>query len=199
MVSKKGIITLTLVISHELAKPTVRRGFSFMFTLFKVKTKLQYQLEEYIEWKSRFSIISAKQHKEVLLDFIKRFNYKDIQEVTLDIIKQFRKEMLQKTTNFTTQKAMQALRCFLRYHKKQVDFNPEIIGDEGIIDLPNVDQSAKIIPMIKEKKLGRPVKNTELIRTVKRLKDIEKLTYRKIAMVVDRDVSYVYRMYHFDL
>lgn len=193
---RKGIITLTLVISRSSERLPVTRK-SFVMFLFKVKTKLQYQLEEYIEWKSRFSTRSASEHKEVILNFIEKFKFKDTKEITIDIIKEFRSELTRSTTHFSTMKAMQALRCFLRYYKKQVDFNPEAIQDEQIIDLPIVEESAIVVPM-KEKLLGRPPK-VALIKAVKELRNVKKMSFRAIAKELKKDVSQVHVWYKYDI
>ena len=63
------------------------------------------------------------------------------------------------------------------------------------VTLTIVDRKHIILPMITEKKLGRPFGNTELALKVKRLKDVENLTLRKISLVIERDVSYVHRLY----
>lgn len=173
----------------------------FVMFLFQVKTKIQYQLEEYIEWKSRFSTRSASDHKEVLVYFIKKFKYKDIKEVDLNIIKQFRLELTNTSSRYTTHKAMQALRCFSRYYKKQISYNPESIKDDQIVEIPTnlpvVEGSDSIKPM-KDKLLGRPPK-VALIKAVKELRDDKKMSFRAIARELNKDVSQVYVWYKYEI
>lgn len=198
MVRTKGIITLTLVISRTPEGLTVKRGAFVMFEIFKVKTKIQMHLEEYIDFKSKTSPHIAQNQKEILLKFIKR--YKDISEITIEDLNKYHVEMRQKVTPFTLADIMKALRAFIRFHKHQTSINPMEITDEGVkrIDFDNVERNV-IIPEMIKKIRGRPFADVALIEQIKRLRDMECLSFRKIGLAVGKDVSHVYRMYHYEL
>lgn len=195
---KKGILTLTLVISRESMEiPTVKRG-NFMFKLFKIKTKLKMQLEEYIDFKSKTSPFIAETHNKVIGDFIKSLNYKEVSEITLHDINVYHARMGAETTQYTTIGAMQALRAFMRYHKRNTNIKPDKITNEGVKELQPVVKNV-IIPQMKAKRVGRPYGSIELIKKIKRLKDREDLSFRKIGLVTGKNVSHVYKMYRYDL
>lgn len=191
---RKGIITLTLVVSRS---PVVTRG-TFVMWLFKVKTQFQLQIEEYINWKSRYSTYAAKAHSEVLKDFCRKFHYKNVSEVLLSDIQNFYEDVSTNKTTFSAVKAMEAIRAFMRYFKTLHKINPKQITNKGIIQLQAVDRNDSIQAM-SIKRPGRPFGNVELIKKVKRLRDKEGISFRKIGLVVNRDVSYVWRMYYYDL
>lgn len=199
-VAKKGIITLTLVISREFIKPTVTHGLYVMRLGFlRIKTRLEYQIDEYLTWKGKFSLLSAQTHGDVLSNFVKKFKkYKAISEITLDDIHAFYND-LNSATPFTRIKAMEAIRGFMRYFKskKQHEIDPNSITNQGVIHLQSVGKSVKITPM-NVKKLGRPA-NTVLARKVKRLRDIEGLSFRSIGKALNKDVKSIYRWYTIDL
>lgn len=191
--------TLTLVISRGYSRPSVMRGPCFMFNifnLFKVRTKIEYQVDEYINWKATKSSLSAQEHRKILDLFLASFKYKDIKEITLKQVEKFRIDTLQTKAVYSSMKAMQAVRCFLRYHSKHIDINPEAVQDNNI-DLSLVTRSAIIITMT-EKKLGRPPQ-IELIKKVKHLRDVQGLKFRTIAAEMNRGVSQIHVWYKYPL
>lgn len=121
----------------------------------------------------------------------------DIREVTLEDVRFYCNEIRSKTTPYTTAKTMQGIRCFMRHYKKTVKFNPELIKDDHIEDLPVVEESAILEPM-KSKNLGRPPK-TALIKAVKELRDNKKMTFRAIAKELTKDVSQVHVWYKYKI
>ncbi len=198
--ARKGIITFTLVIARlqESKGSSVKRGvFVFMWNIFKVKTKLEIQVEEYITFKEKSSPFIAADQKEIIGTFIKTLSHKDVAEITLEDLNAYHIKLKEETTNFTTIRAMQALRAFMRYHKRQIEVEPKQITNGGVV-LSKVEQNAIIKPMTR-KGPGRPLGDIELIKKVKRLKDKEALSFRKIGLVVGKDPSHVFKMYYYDL
>jgi len=196
MATKKGIITLTIVISRLSIKPTVRRGLYVMiFNFLKVKTKLEIQIEEYLTWKSKFSIYTAATHKDVLEDFRNSYNYKSLAEIMLSDIEDFHQKKRETTTVYSSIRAMEALRGFMGYYyrQKQHSINPKLLTNQGVARLQEVEESDTIITMKREKR-GRPL-NVELIKQVKRLRDNEGLEFRQIGRALGKDVSQVYVWY----
>jgi hypothetical protein len=193
---KKGIITLTLVISRVSGKPVVTRGLFVMLEMFKVKTKIQLQVEEYLQWKSTFSIYTAKGHREVLTEFVKKYNYKTLSDVVLDDIRDYHQSA---SSRFGAVKSMEAIRGFLSYfyRQKQHKIDPKQVTNQGVAELREVEESDSIITMRRPKR-GRPLK-IELIKQVKRLRDNEKLEFRQIGRALGKDVSQVYVWYKFKL
>lgn len=189
---KRGKITLTLVYERESESPSVRRRAFVMFKLF-IKSKIQVQIEEYLEWKARFSTSSAVSQEEILKKFLSQFKHIDISEITLDEIQAF---FNQETTNFTKARSMQALRGFMGYFwaNKLHNINPKQITDLGIVKLPPVAKYAKIEPMIK-RKVGRPP-NVPFIKEVKKLKDQGGLGFRAIARAKNCNPGSVFRAYN---
>lgn len=199
MAPKKGILTLTLVISRESARPAVRSGFCVMFKIFKVnkiKTQLELAVEEYIEFKAQ-STYMASEHKDILLNFIGKLPHKSLWEITVEDLDAFHDRMMIETTPYTTFKAMKVLRQFMRFHKHKTNIRAKEITDLGV-NLQNVEENV-IIPPMNTKRTGRPYADVELIKQIKRLKDKEKISFRKIGLAVGKDVSHVYRMYRYDL
>ena len=193
MASKKGIITLSIVISRQAIKPSIRLGF-FMFIRFKAKSKIQFQLEEYIEWKSRFSLYSAKMHNNVVKEFIKFSNLLDVREVKTDHIKKYEKYIINQITQYSFHGRMRAIRCFLRFHRRWLDFNPNYILDDGL-DLQKSLEQISIDPMTEIRKQGRPFENKDLALKIYKLRSKGDLTFRQIGTVLDKDVKTIYRLY----
>lgn len=196
--SKKGIITLTLVISRMSIKPAVTRGFYvIMFNIFRVKTKLQLQLEEYIEFKSKSSPFIAKDHQELLRAFIKEVHHTNINEITPEEIEAHHKRMLSQKTQYLTVKTMQAIRALMRFHKHDTNIVADDISNTGMADMQNVGKNVPIPPITRPKR-GRPM-NVELVKKVKILKDKGGLSYRQISKAIGKDVKNVYLMYNYDI
>ncbi len=198
--NKKGIITLTLVISRAPRRPTVMRG-SFMFGLFKIKTKLQYEIDEYIVYKASKSVFVAEQHKKVLENFTKKMTYKNVSEILLADIQNFYSKVRETTTPFTAINSMQAIRGFMAYFymKKQHNINPKQITNTGVNEwgLQNVLKNDILLPMIK-RRVGRPT-NIAFIKKVKRLVDKEGMSLRAIARAENQVPSNIHRVYHYNL
>jgi hypothetical protein len=189
-----GIISLTLVVERVSKGSTVTRG-PFVMIFFKIKTKLQYQIEEYISYKEKFSYWSALEHKKVLNDFVSRFNYTNISQIIIGDIQEVYNDIRINATPYTAKKFMQAMRGFFRYfHANKVEcLNPRLLEDGGVINLTDVGNSV-IIPMMKRQKPGKRV-NEELVRKVKFLKDQGNLSFRQIAKALRKDVKNVYTWY----
>lgn len=198
MATKKDIIILTLVISHESAKPTVRRGFCRMW--FTVKTKIKYQVEEYVNWKSKSSSLIAKDHKEILDRFIELFKYKEITEIKLEDVQFFRDEIQNTKSQYTATKSMIAIRSFLHYYRirKQISIEYKSITNEGVVWLLSRVEEKDILQPMKDKKVGRPP-HIALIKQVKVLRDEGKLSFRAIALVLKKDVSQIHVWYKYQL
>lgn len=194
---KLGIITLTLVISHEFIKPTVMRGL-FMWNVFKVKTKLECQVEEYIFWKSKFSVYIAEQQRTILRDFICTLKCKDIAEVSLDAIENYHKNL--QTTTYGKIAVMTAIRCFIRFchQKKLINIKAHLITNTGISKLQYVG-SNDTIEVMNTRKRGRPM-DIALVKRVYRLREESgepKPPFRTIALIVKKDLKSTYRLYKY--
>lgn len=202
--STKGIIALTLVISRVPDDPAVRRGICRMWNFFKVKTKLEIQVEEYIEFKAKTSPYIADDQKEIINYFIKGLRYKEVAEIKLEDLDTHHIKLQSESSPYTTVKAMQALRAFMRHHKRQTDIKPDEITNQGVT-LNNVAKNDIIQPMIRKKRVGRPL-NVAFIKEVKIMKDKAKLGFQEIANIQkERGViktanrGYIYRTYHKDI
>lgn len=199
MAKKIRYTIFTLVISRGYSRPTVMRGSCFMiniFKKFKVRTKIEYQVDEYINWKATKSVLSAQQHRQILDLFLARFKYKNIEDVTLEDTETFRVESIKMGAIHSSVKSMQAIRCFLRYHKDQIKINPEMVQDHSV-DLLPVHRTAIVVPM-KEKKLGRPAQ-VEFMKKVKYMRDVQGLKFRTIALEMNRHVSQIHYWYTYKL
>lgn len=193
---KKSIITLTLVISRESISPKVTLG-TYMFNFFRIKTKLELQVEEYVNYKAKTSPFIAVDQKEILTAFVKDLKHSNVSEITLDNLDAYHKKLITETTQYATIRSMQAIRAFMRCYRKQTQIKPDIITNQGV-KLQNVEENAIIKSMIR-KRIGRPYGDIELIKKIKRLKDKEDVPFRKIGLIVGKDVSHVYRMYRYNL
>lgn len=198
MGARKGIITLTLVISRESKSSTVRRGAFVMFNIFKIKTELELQIEEYVAHKAKTSLFISRDQKKVLMDLMKEVKHKTISEISLQELEAYHNKLLRETTQYTSIKGMEAIRAFIRYHKHRTDIKPYQVTNTGIVELQSVVENV-IIPQMKRKRTGRPYADVELIKKIKRLKDKEELSFRKIGFAVGKDVSHVHRMYRYNL
>lgn len=198
MGARKGIITLTLVISRESKSSAVRRGAFVMFNIFKVKTELELQIEEYVAHKAKTSPFIARDQKEVLTDLMKEVKHKTISEITLEELEAYHSKLLRETTPYTSIKGMEAIRAFFRHHKHKTDIKPYQITNTGIVELQNVVENVIIPQMIKKKKVGRPP-NVAFINEVKRLIDKEKLGIRAVARAKLTNPGNVHRAYNYDL
>lgn len=197
---KRGILTLTLVISRELPRPTVRRGFYVMWTIFRVKTKLETQIEEYVGWKAKFSEYKAKEHKDYLLTLRMSLpNRKEIREILLNDLQDFHDQISKLNTPYTSMSHMKAVRGFFSYYwsKKQHAINPKLITDEGILELKPVVEN-DIVPLMIKRKPGRP-KDIVFIKKVKTLRDQGHLSFRAIARAENTNPGNVHRAYHYDI
>lgn len=198
---ERGIITLTLVISQVSIAPSVTRG-RFMFGIFRVKTQFQLQIEEYINWKAKYSIYAAEIHKEVLLRFFDKFKYKNVAQVLKEDIQTFYLEV--RRTQHGATKAMEAIRGFMRYLRKLHTIDPQEITNQGIIDLPSVPKTARIEPM-RRRKLGRPP-NVSFIESIQKIREASKnangkytLSIRDIARAKKSYPAVIHRAIHYKL
>ncbi len=200
VVVRKGIISITLVISREPDNPTVKRGICRMFlNFFKVKTKSELQVEEYIKFKAKSSPHIADNHKDILSTFVKEIGYKDIvSEITLEQLEAYHKKTCKEVTYYTSIKVMQAIRAFMRFHKVNTDIKAQQITNTGIIELQNVAKIDKVAPMTKRRNVGRPP-NVAFIKEVQRLVDKEGLGIRAIARAKMMNPGNISRAYHYDL
>lgn len=188
--SKKRRTIITLVISREfIRKPRV----FFMFHLFKIKTKIQVQLEEYIKHKQESSPFIAEDQEEILTKFIRFICRSNVSEVTPEDIDSYNNKMLREYTPYSSIKIMQTIRAFIRFHKTDSNIIPNKITNTGIDDLQAVGKKVYEVPLSRPK-LGRPF-NTLLAKKIKSLRDNEHLSFRAIGKALDKDVKNVYRMY----
>lgn len=201
MATKKGIITLTLVISRAPTKPTVIRGLYVMWNIFKVRTKLKYQIDEYIIWKSSKSTYVANDQREILKQFIKPLKCISVSEIQPSDIDDFYKKILGLQTTFSRIKSMRAIRGFMAYFymKKQHNINPKQITDYGIYK-PSLQNVAKndILEPVMRKKVGRP-RDIAFSKKVKTLRDKGGLSFRAIARAENTNPGNIHRAYHYDL
>lgn len=194
----KGIIILTLVISRVCIKPRVKPGLYAMFNIFKIKTKIETQLEEYITFKNTSSPFIAQDQKDMLSNFIKATHKIDLMELTLKDIESHHTILKTQISPYSVIGNMQAIRAFIRFHKHSTTIKPQEITNIGVKQyLQSVGENVKIIPMTIRKR-GRPL-NIELVKKVKRLRDNENLTFRAISKAIGKDVKNIYGMYKYDL
>jgi hypothetical protein len=160
----------------------------------KVKTKLQVQASEYVNWKKERGSNVA----ESIADFIEFVKKNSIEEVRpVDIINYYAHIKEKLDAKYFVNLAMKDLRVMFRWFKarKYDVIDPDIIGDNGL----TFELEGAIIPQMTEtKRLGRPPK-IEIIKKVKSLRDINKLSFREIARVVKKDVSQVHVWYYYEL
>lgn len=197
--SKKGILTLTLLVSRSSVRPPVTRWLCVMnFKFLQVKTKLQSQVEDYIAWKEKKGVDVDRYG--TVSKFITYMKGKDS-------IEDIHKEDLQKyyeyvntieNTKYFINETMKDIRVMYRWFKAR-RFNvvdPDIIGERGL----TVEAKSDTLDYMTEPKtrIGRPPK-IELIKKVKSLRDINKLSFREIARVIRKDVSQVHVWYYYDL
>lgn len=192
---KKGIITLTLVISRELVRPSITPGFYVMnFKFLRVKTKIQVQVEEYIAWK-KIRGVSVSHNIHQFVNYLAKDSVEDI--FPKDIQRYYHHLCEKENAKFFIHMAMKDVRVMFRWFKtrKYNVLEPDVIGNEGLTF--NLED-AIIDYMPKIKRMGRPPK-VSLIEKVKSLRDINKLSFREIARVIKKDVSQVYVWYYYDL
>ncbi len=193
-----GIITLTLVVSkrYDLVceGPAVKRGAFVMWNIFRIKTKLQTQLEEYVKYKGESSPHIGGDHKEILSAFIKHVSHKTVSEITPEEIEAYHKKIRGEMTPYTTIKAMQAIRAFMRFHKHDTNIIARDISNTGMTDLQNVGRQVPR-PIIRPKR-GRPV-NQMLVDQIRRLRDKEQLSFRAISKALKKDLKNVYLLYKY--
>lgn len=178
-------MTFTLLISTHLSKPEI-----YMFKFFSIKTKLQMQVEEYIAYKARSAPHIAADHKEILREFISFVTYKTITEITITDVETYYIHISRQNTPYTSVRKMQCIRAFLRYHKHDTAIRPDDVTNTGV---ECVGEKPVEEPLILLRK-GRP-RDVELANKVKRLRDIEHLSFRAIAKALNKDVKNVYLMY----
>lgn len=174
--------------------------FCFMFEFFRIKTKIELQLQDYILWKNRYSPEIATNHREILCKFLKYIKYKNLVDITLDDLDIYHKHCLNTNNGaYATIQTMEAIRGFFSYYwtSRQHNIKPKQITNKGIIYLQYVEESVNVSVMNTIKR-GRPLK-IALIEQVKRLRDNEHLSFRAIAKAMGKDVSQVYVWYKFDL
>lgn len=202
MGAKKGIITLTLVISRGSESSTVRRGAFVMFNIFKVKTKFQLQVEEYVEFKGRSSPFIAEDQEKVLRDFMKEVQHTNISEVTLTDLEAYYSRISRGSTQWRIEEAMKALRAFMRFHRRYTSIQAWQITGSGIKQkrprLQSVVENVIIPQMTKRKKVGRPP-NVAFIKEIKDLVDKRGLGIRAIARAKMMNPGNISRAYNYDL
>ncbi len=191
----RGKITLTLVIARNY--PINANVLVSMFNFFKIKSKLEVQLEEYIKFKAKYSPFIARDQEAVLKIFIKEMGHLTLTEITPEQIEEYYISAKTKMTKFNASQAMKAVRAFIRFNKHDTEIIADKITDNGIISLQSVERKLIPPPEIKPK-LGRTM-NIELVKKVKRLRDNEHLSYRAIGKAIGKDVSHVYLMYKYDI
>lgn len=182
-------IKLTLVISRD-------HKFS-MWNIFRVKTKIQEQVEEYVKFKAKSSPYIAKDQEQVLNAFIKEVGYLTVTEIPAEDIEKYHNKISSEMTNYFTIQSMKAIRAFMRFHKHDTNIIADKITNHGIRDLQDVGRNIPVVPDTRPK-LGRPM-NIELVKKVKRLRDIENLSFRSIGKALSKDVKNVYLMYKYDV
>jgi arsenate reductase-like glutaredoxin family protein len=165
-----------------------------MFTIFKVKTKLQYQVEDYLRHKKERGV-DVSDTIVTFVDYVKKCA---VEEILPDDIQNFYLHLKEKeNTKYFISQNMKDVRVMFRWFKarKHNVVEPDIIGEEG---LTNANINAIMEQMEAKVRIGRPPK-VELIKKVKSLRDTNKLSYREIARVLRKDVSQVYVWYKYDL
>lgn len=165
-------------------------GFVYMIKFFQ-KNPIENEILEYVE--SRHGVIG---HNEYLQDFKRYSQIKGVVDITYEIIEKYRQHKIETTTNFTSIRAMQVIRCFIRHHKSKTHIIANHIQDVQVL-IP-VGESAIMQVMIdtksKKVKLGRP-RNEEAIKKVRILKDQGGLTFRAISLAMNKDVKTVFSWY----
>lgn len=180
-----------------MIRPTFMRSKPNMFNIFRVKTKIEIQVEEYVRFKSETAPFIAKDHKSILGDFLKQTSNKKVSEITLEELHIYHQKIRLNMTAFTCVKHMRAIRGFIRFHKNDTEIGFKSITNDGIVISRGVGKKTVPLPDIRPK-LGRPL-NIELVKKIKRLRNNEKLSFRAIGKALGKDVKNVYRMYKYEI
>lgn len=184
-----GVVTITIIIE--------RKSQYTMFNIFRIKNRINIQIEEYVDFKSKKSKFIAQRQKIEIDKFIDSVGCKTVGEITGSHISQYHGILVRENSRFFSIQAMQAIRAFIRFHKNDTDLIADCITDYGIINMKNVGRKVIEIPQV-VKKLGRP-KNVELAKRIKRLRDNEKLSFRAISKALGKDVKNIHTMYKYDI
>lgn len=183
-------ILMVLVKTSIQALRLALKGFVLM--LFKEKTKIEYQLEEYIEWKSARCMFQGAQ---ILSDFVYAFKYVDVKDITYDDLYTYKEKVQEKEVSMhTIELQLKTIRCFLRYFKarKYPVINPEWVQIDFVVE----DGTIENMKEIKREKVGRPV-NEEAVKQVRFLKDKGGLSLNAIARAWQVDLAQVSRWYNY--
>lgn len=166
-------------------------AFVFMITLFKEKP-IEHQIREFNQ--SKYGVRS----QSVYIEEYRRFSrIRCISEMTYESIQAFRQHKKSTSTAYTSISIMQALRSFVRYHRRLTELKPHFITNDGVFT--PVGENAIIEPMkakIQKVKIGRP-RDKEAIKKVRLLKDKGGLSFRQISVVMKKDVKTVHQWYKF--
>lgn len=187
-----GIIRVLIHINmqaHRLALV----GFAFMLNLFK-EHPIEYQIREFS--KSKYG---TRSHA-IFIEEYKRFaRIKCISGATYENIEAFRQHKSSTTTVYTTISAIQALRSFIRYHKRLTNIKPQYISDMRVFTPVGEIATIKLMEKKKKKaKMGRP-RDKESIKKVRLLKEKGGLSFRAISVAMKKDVKTVYSWYRFSV
>lgn len=168
-----------------------------MFKFFKIKTKLDIQVEEYLAWRSSRTYVSRT---ESITSFTKFIKHKSIEEVTLEDIHTYAQHIRSEETNYTVFLAMKDIRVMFRYFKarKYDVIDPNAIGDYDLTEEAKSDIMKSTMIAESKPKMGRPPQ-IGLIKAVKFNRDYKKMKFRDIASEMRRDVAQIHKWYKYDL
>lgn len=125
------------------------------------KTKLRYQIEEYIVWKSRMALLPESKQRDLhQLDKVSKKS--DIKDVTHEDLELYREFLLKEYNgHFAIISGMKEIRCMLRYfHSRKYEcLPPDTISNEGFILINEstediIENMKEIIADKKEKNKG---------------------------------------------
>lgn len=167
------------------------------FNIFRVKTKIQIQLEEYVRFKATTSPFIAEDQNLLLKDFIKEIGNLSLDEITAENIEDYHTKIKNSLSGYKVILTMQAIRSFIRFHKHDTNLLADKITNTGIDDLGDVGKIIPVVPTVRPK-IGRPM-NLALVKKVKRLRDNEKLSFRAISKALNKDVKNIHIMYNYDI
>ncbi len=142
-------------------------------------------------------------NEKILRDFIRDSGKKDIKFIRTKDVEIFLSNIEPLSTKYQYIRTGVAIRGFIRYFhaRKSKVISPEIY-DFPEVDKPLLQEATKndVIPEMKFVKMnrGRPP-CIEQIRTVKRLCDVERMTYEEVGKILKKNKSSICRWYHYDL
>lgn len=157
------------------------------------KNKIEYQIEEYIEWKQEKEHFPDLDTLKSFLKFCAKKDIRDIREV--DVQNYYRYLDKKINTAFQMSCAMKEIRRMFRYFKarKYDVVNPNLVYEHRILIVPTESDTMDGMKMLK---VGRPP-HIEDIRKIKTLRDKAKLSFREISRALGKDVKNIYYQYNY--